>query len=71
MGVCLAESGVAGCLEADRVDGGVIRLTRQVKTILIAKSYIFFTGTIVLSGRGRGKKRGQKYTLYVSFSLKE
>ncbi len=68
MGVCLAESGVAGCLEADLVDGGVIRLARQVKTIFIAKSYIFFNAsTIVLSGRDGGKKRARKNTfLYFS-----
>ncbi len=71
MGVCLVESGVAGCLEADRVDGGVIRLTGQVKTIFIAKSYIFFNAsTIVLSGREGGKKRAHK-TLFSRFFFQE
>lgn len=68
MGVCLVESGVAGCLEADRVDGGVIRLTGQAKTIFIAKSYIFFNAsTIVLSGKEGGKRRAHKNAFFQIF----
>lgn len=68
MGVCLADSGVAGCLAADRVDDDVIRSTKQVKTVFIAKSYIFFNAsTIVLSAAIIRQKRARKTLFFVNF----